>query len=103
MKTLIVKPSKKRVETILVTGATGTVGREVVNQLSNLKSDFKIKAAVRSVENAKKIENFQRVEHVQIDYETQEGLRAAFKETDKFFFAHSCFPQICRSRDEFDQ
>lgn len=28
-------------ETILVTGATGTVGSEVVKQLSNVKSDFK--------------------------------------------------------------
>jgi uncharacterized protein YbjT (DUF2867 family) len=93
MKTLIVKPSKKRVETILVTGATGTVGREVVNQLSNLKSDFKIKAAVRSVENAKKIENFQRVEHVQIDYETQEGLQAAFKEADKLFLLTHASPK----------
>jgi uncharacterized protein YbjT (DUF2867 family) len=93
MKTLIVKPSKKRVETILVTGATGTVGSEVVNQLSNVKSDFKIKAAVRSVENAKKIENFQRVKPVQIDYETQEGLQAAFKEADKLFLLTHASPK----------
>jgi uncharacterized protein YbjT (DUF2867 family) len=72
-------------ETILVTGATGTVGSEVVNQLSNVKSDFKIKAAIHSVENAKKIQNFQRVEPIQIDYDTQEGLQAAFKEADKLF------------------
>jgi uncharacterized protein YbjT (DUF2867 family) len=72
-------------ETILVTGATGTVGSEVVNQLSNIKSDFKIKAAVRSVENAKKIQYFQRVEPIQIDYDTQEGLQRAFKDADKLF------------------
>ena len=72
-------------ETILVTGATGTVGTEVVNQLSNVKSDLKIKAAVHSVENAKKIQNFQRVEPIQIDYDTQEGLQAAFKDADKLF------------------
>jgi uncharacterized protein YbjT (DUF2867 family) len=72
-------------ETILVTGATGTVGSEVVNQLSNIKSDFKIKAAVRSVENAKKIQYFQRVEPIQIDYDTQEGLKRAFKDADKLF------------------
>jgi FlaA1/EpsC-like NDP-sugar epimerase len=42
------------VETILVTGATGTVGSEVIRQLSENKADIKIKAAVHSVENAKK-------------------------------------------------
>src|SRR5918999_4192119 len=72
-------------ETILVTGATGTVGSEVVNQLSDVKSDIKIKAAVHSVENAKKIQNFQRVEPVQIDYDTQKGLQEAFKNVDKLF------------------
>ena len=72
-------------ETILVTGATGTVGSEAVNQLSDVKSDIKIKAAVHSVENAKKIQNFQRVEPVQIDYDTQKGLQEAFKNVDKLF------------------
>jgi uncharacterized protein YbjT (DUF2867 family) len=72
-------------ETILVTGATGTVGSEVVNQLSNVKSDFKIKAAVHSVEKAKKIQNSQRVEPIQIDYDTQEGLQEAFKNAEKLF------------------
>ena len=72
-------------ETILVTGATGTVGSEVVNQLSNVKSDFKIKATVHSVENANRIQNFQRVEPVQIDYDAREGLQEAFKNADKLF------------------
>ena len=81
------------VETILVTGATGTVGSEVVNQLSNVKSDFKIRAAVRSRENAKKIENFQRVESIQIDYETQEGLQVAFKEADRLFLLTHASPK----------
>jgi FlaA1/EpsC-like NDP-sugar epimerase len=42
-------------ETILVTGATGTLGSEVVKQLSRNKSDVKVKAAVHSIENAKKV------------------------------------------------
>jgi nucleoside-diphosphate-sugar epimerase len=41
-------------ETILVTGATGTLGSEVVKQLSENKSDVKVKAAVHSIENVKK-------------------------------------------------
>jgi uncharacterized protein YbjT (DUF2867 family) len=82
-------------ETILVTGATGTIGTEVVNQLSNVKSDLKIKAAVHSVENAKKIQNFQRVEPVQIDYDTQKGLQEAFKNVDKLFLlTHPSFKTV---------
>jgi uncharacterized protein YbjT (DUF2867 family) len=40
-------------ETILVTGATGTLGSEVVKQLSRNKSDVKVKAAVHSNENVR--------------------------------------------------
>jgi uncharacterized protein YbjT (DUF2867 family) len=80
-------------DTILVTGATGTVGGEVVKQLSNVKSDFKIKAAVHSVENAKKIQNFQRVEPILINHETQEGLQAAFKDADKLFLLTHSSPK----------
>ncbi len=36
------------IETILVTGATGTVGSEVVKQLSGVMTDINIKAAVHS-------------------------------------------------------
>jgi uncharacterized protein YbjT (DUF2867 family) len=37
-----------------ITGATSTVGSEVVKQLSRATTDINIKAAVHSVENAKK-------------------------------------------------
>jgi uncharacterized protein YbjT (DUF2867 family) len=72
------------VETILVTGATGTVGSEVVKQLSSATSDINIKAAVHSVENAKKVQ-YDRVEAVQIDYDKPETLKDAFKYADKLF------------------
>jgi uncharacterized protein YbjT (DUF2867 family) len=44
------------VETILVSGATGTVGSEVVKQLSSI-TDVNIKAAARSVEKIKNLES----------------------------------------------
>jgi uncharacterized protein YbjT (DUF2867 family) len=71
-------------ETILVTGATGTVGSEVVNQLSNIKSDFKIKAAVRSVENAKKVKG-DGIEVIQADYNKPETLRETLRDIDRLF------------------
>ena len=46
------------VETILVTGATGTVGSEVVKQLSQRKENISIRAAIHSqnkVDNLKQI------------------------------------------------
>ena len=39
------------VETILITGATGTVGSEVIKQLSRATRDSNIKAAVHSAES----------------------------------------------------
>ena len=72
-------------ETILVIGATGTVGSEVVKQLSTYTSDINIKAAVHSIQNAKKVLQYERVETVQIDYNKPESLAAAFKDADKLF------------------
>jgi uncharacterized protein YbjT (DUF2867 family) len=72
-------------ETILVTGATGTVGSEVVKQLSRATTDVNIKAAVHSIENVKKVVKDDRVEAVQIDYDKPETLAAAFKDADKLF------------------
>ena len=72
-------------KTILVTGATGTVGGEVVKQLSRDASNYNIKAGIHSIENAKKIQQYDRVKAVQIDYDKQEGLESAFKDSDKLF------------------
>ena len=73
------------VGTILVTGATGTVGSEVVGQLSRDASSYNIKAGVHSIENANKVQHYDRVKAVQIDYDNIEGLESAFKDVDKLF------------------
>jgi uncharacterized protein YbjT (DUF2867 family) len=72
-------------ETILVTGATGTVGSEVVKQLSRDALNYNIKAGVHSIENADRVAQYDRVKAVQIDYDKQEGLESAFKDVDKLF------------------
>jgi uncharacterized protein YbjT (DUF2867 family) len=48
-------------ETILVTGATGTVESEVIKQLSRATTDINIKAAVHSAENVKGAKDVDRV------------------------------------------
>ena len=73
------------VGTILVTGATGTVGSEVVKQLSSNASGYNIKAGVHSIENANKVQKYDRVKAVQIDYDKMEGVESAFKDVDKLF------------------
>src|SRR5437764_5338503 len=69
-------------ETILVTGATGTVGSEVVKQLS-AKGET-IKAAVRSA-NDNTFGNLSGVQVVQIDYNKPDALATAFKGVEKLF------------------
>jgi uncharacterized protein YbjT (DUF2867 family) len=71
------------VETILVSGATGTVGSEVVRQLSS-STDVNIKAAARSVEKIKNLEG-DKVKTVSIDYNKLESLKEALKNVDKLF------------------
>jgi len=74
--------TKQNDGTILVTGATGTVGSEVVKQLS-AKGET-IKAAARSANN-NTFGNLKGVQVVQLDYNNPETLAAAFKGVDKLF------------------
>ena len=70
------------VETILVLGATGTVGSEVVRQLSGT-ADVNIKAATRSVEKIKNLEG-DKVKAVPLDYNKPESLKEDLN-VDKLF------------------
>jgi uncharacterized protein YbjT (DUF2867 family) len=75
-------------ETILVTGATGTVGSEVVKQLLSAKGERQeeemiIKAAARSA-NDSTFRNLG-VQTVELDFNKPDTLTAAFKDVDKLF------------------
>lgn len=72
-------------DTILVTDATGTVGREVVKQLLNATRKSNIKAGGRSIENVKEVINSDRVESLQIDYNKPDTVKEALKDVDKIF------------------
>src|ERR687890_547183 len=79
------------VDTILVTGATGTVGSEVIKQLisSPHTSNFNVRAAVRSLgeeqESGKRLLAERRVKPVQIDYNKPDTIEEAFKDIDRLF------------------
>ena len=73
-------------ETILVTGATGTVGSEVVKQLLSAKGqkeDIIVKAAARSA-NDDTFRDFG-VQVVQLDYNKPDTLSSALRGIDKLF------------------
>jgi uncharacterized protein YbjT (DUF2867 family) len=76
------------VETILVTGATGTVGSEIVKQLQSVKGERKeediiVKAAGRSADDS--AFRSSGVQVVQLDFNNRGTLSAALRGIDKLF------------------
>jgi uncharacterized protein YbjT (DUF2867 family) len=72
--------------TILVIGATGTVGSEVVKQLVSSSSDQNvIRAVVHSQDKAEKFKQYKTVETVNMDYNNSETIAAALNQVDKLF------------------
>ena len=79
------------VEMILVSGATGTVGSEVVKQLSSFR-DVNIRAGARSAEKIKNLETGDNVRGTHIDYNKPESLKEALKDVDKLFLLAPAVP-----------
>jgi uncharacterized protein YbjT (DUF2867 family) len=81
------------VTTILVTGATGTVGSEVVKQLVSSSSssynndnDIIIRAAIRSQNKADNFKQYNKsVQIVNMDYNKPETIADALNHVDKLF------------------
>ncbi|NDK57597.1 SDR family oxidoreductase [Pontibacter fetidus] len=71
-------------QTILVTGATGTVGREVVKQLSMLDG-IRVRAGVHSLIKGENLRRLPGVEVVEMEFTDPESLHAAFTHADKVF------------------
>jgi len=71
-------------QTILVTGATGTVGREVVKQLA-MQDDIRVRAGVHSLIKGENLRRLPDVEIVEMEFTDPESLHAAFTHVDKVF------------------
>lgn len=71
-------------KTILVTGATGTVGKEVVIQLS-VTDDVRVRAGVHSIIKGENLKRIPDVEVVEMDFKEQNSLHAAFTHVDTVF------------------
>jgi uncharacterized protein YbjT (DUF2867 family) len=72
-------------ESILVTGASGNIGSEIVKQLLGVAPAVSIKAAVHSRQNVKNVKDGDRVKAIPIDYNEPDTLRQALKDVDKLF------------------
>ncbi len=71
---------------ILVTGATGNVGREVLRFLFSFKHDFSIIAAVRNIDKAKQqFKEYPELKFVDFDFEFPETFENAFNNIDRVF------------------
>lgn len=77
------------VETILVTGATGTVGSEVVKQLSKRKENISIRAAIHSQNKADTLKQIvtddKVIELINFDYNEPTSIQKAIDKVDKIF------------------
>lgn len=62
---------------VLVTGATGNVGLEVIRYLVDLKTHTRVVAGVRNVAKAKATIGFDNVEFVEFDFENPETFQTA--------------------------
>lgn len=71
---------------ILITGATGNIGLEVINYLTELKSSNEIIAGVRNIEKAKQlISRKNRIDFVEFDFENPVTFNIALKNIDRVF------------------
>jgi uncharacterized protein YbjT (DUF2867 family) len=68
-------------QTILVTAATGTVGREVIKQLA--LQDVHVRAGVHSIIKGENLKRLPGVEIVEFDFRNPDSLHAAFTHVDR--------------------
>lgn len=78
-------------DTILITGATGNVGSQVVKQLDPFKE--KVRAAVQSKGRADEIKNMG-AELVEMNFNKVDTIDAAFKEVQKLFLLTPLVPNM---------
>lgn len=71
---------------ILITGATGNIGLEVIRFLSKMNASNKIIAGVRNIEKAKKVfKNYPTLDYVPFDFENLDTFDTALTGIEKIF------------------
>lgn len=85
---------------ILITGATGNIGTEVIRNLLDLKTGYDVVAAVRNPESAENIfKDYPDLDFRQFDFEDKETFRPAFKDINILFLLRP--PYISKVQEYF--
>ena len=85
---------------ILITGATGNIGLEVIHFISAKQSDTKIYVGVRNIEKAKKIfKNYPNLHFRTFNFEDETSYTDAFKQIDLLFLLRP--PHLSDIQNEF--
>ncbi len=80
------KLDSEKMKRILITGATGNVGTEVIYYLKERDNESEIIAAVRNIDSAKKsFPNFPNLLLKRFDFEDENSFNTAFKNIDVLF------------------
>lgn len=71
---------------ILITGATGNIGNEVIKYLMDSNESNRIIAGVRDISKAKKLlKDYQKLDYIHFDFENPETFKNGFKNIDTVF------------------
>lgn len=86
-------------KTILITGATGNVGKEVIHSLLSLSKEALIVAGLRDVENDSKVFSGTPIQFQHFDFEDENTFRPAFANCNILFLLRP--PQISNVKKYF--
>jgi uncharacterized protein YbjT (DUF2867 family) len=85
-------------QTILITGATGNIGKEVIKQLSaRADPNILVKAAVRSPNEPINVQ-IRNVELVEANYDNRQSLDSALSGIDNLFVLTPTHPKLVERR-----
>ena len=85
---------------ILITGATGNIGREAIRFLSQMETKNQIIAGVRNIDSSqKKLSDYPQLNYVHFDFENPDTFNGALENIDRVFLLRP--PQIANADKYF--
>ncbi len=86
--------------TLLITGATGNVGSEIINSLAEIPGDFRVLAGVRDVAAESSIFKLKKVQTLQFDFANESSIELSLDKADVLFLLRP--PQLADIKKYFE-